>query len=224
MDMPTDALASTSPASRLRGACVTRLMNGLAATMPGSADDAAGRAESLQAIQELFDALNPQDAADAQLAAIAVAAALSAMDTFARAARPGVSDETATRLRSNGLAAGRAYASALRQLRKQQAPVPVTPPARTARPKAPPAARKPVPAEPADIPPPMPIPDVFRPRDRNGQEIPGWRRDLMTEAQARAAYSYPPDPAAVATALAEEEAMIAEQQAQEARSAADNRR
>ena len=39
----------------------------------------------------------------------------------------------------------------------------------------------------------------------------------MTSAQALAAFSYPPDPAAKATAIAEEEAMMAEQKASEAR-------
>ena len=53
---------------------------------------------------------------------------------------------------------------------------------------------------------------MFRPRDRFGNEIPDWRRDLMTPAQALAAFSYPPDPAQVAAAIAEEAAMMAKQQ------------
>lgn len=174
------------------------------------------------ATRELFEALDPRDPADAQLAAIAVAAAQSAMDNFARAARPGVSDETAVRLRGSALAAGRAYATALRYLRKPQAMA--AQPAKPARSRATPAsAPQPPPAEPAgetqEIPPGFialrrgatPIPAVFCPRDRFGNEIPDWRRDLMTPAQALAAFSYPPDPAQVAAAIAEEAAMMAKQ-------------
>ena len=100
------------------------------------------------ATRELFESLDPRDPADAQLAAIAVAAAQSAMDNFARAARPGVSDETAVRLRGSALAAGRAYATALRYLRKPQAMA--AQPAKPARSRATPAsAPQPPPAEPA---------------------------------------------------------------------------
>jgi hypothetical protein len=174
------------------------------------------------ATRELFEALSPRDPAEAQLAVIAIAAAQSAMDNFARAARPGVSDDTAVRLRGSALAAGRAYAAALRCLRRQQAVA--APPPKPARVKIPPAAApQPPPAETAsetqEIPPGFialrpgatPIPAVFRPHDRFGDQIPDWRRDLMTPAQALAAFSYPPDPAQVAAAIAEEAAMMAEQ-------------
>ncbi|MGA9015403.1 MAG: hypothetical protein WB509_23175, partial [Acetobacteraceae bacterium] len=111
---------------------------------------------------------------------------------------------------------------ALRYLRKPQAMA--AQPAKPARSRATPAsAPQPPPAEPAgetqEIPPGFialrrgatPIPAVFRPRDRFGNEIPDWRRDLMTPAQALAAFSYPPDPAQVAAAIAEEAAMMAKQ-------------
>ena len=122
----------------------------------------------------------------------------------------------------SALAAGRAYAAALRCLRRQQA-VAAQPP-KPARVKIPPAAApQPPPAETAsetqEIPPGFialrpgatPIPAVFRPHDRFADQIPDWRRDLMTPAQALAAFSYPPDPAQVAAAIAEEAAMMAEQ-------------
>ncbi len=192
------------------------LLHTLAAAIPGP--DAGAHQE---AARELLASLDPRDPAEAQLAAIAIAAAQSAMDSFARAARPGISDETALRLRGSALAAGRAYASALRYLRKPQAPAPQ--PGR-ARPRAAPAAAPdPPPAEPAggttEVPPGFialhpgatPIPAVFSPRDRFGNEIPPWRRDLMTQAQALAAASYPPDPVLVAAALADEKAMTAGQ-------------
>ena len=159
----------------------TRLLRTLAAAIPGADTDAHE-----EAAQELLASLNPRDPAEAQLAAIAIAAAQAAMDNFARAARPGVSDETALRLRGSALAAGRAYASALRYLRKPPAPAPQpSPQPRRARSKAPPAAAPdPPPAEPAggttEVPPGFvalqagatPIPAVFSPRDRLGNEIP----------------------------------------------------
>ena len=145
------------------------------------------------------------------------------MDNFARAARPGVSDETgrcdcaAARSPPAAPTPPRCATSASRR------PLPRSP-AKPARSKTPPAAApQPPPAEPAgetqEIPPGFialrpgatPIPAVFRPRDRFGNEIPDWRRDLMTPAQALAAFSYPPDPAQVAAAIAEEAAMMAEQ-------------
>jgi hypothetical protein len=234
MDMQTPDHASTpspissgGPPSRM---FTTRLLKALAAATPGDADDPAALGEDQEAARELLDSLNPCDAADAMLAAIAVAAAQSAMDGFARAARPGLSDETVVRLRSNALAAGRTYAAMRRHFRKSKAVT--APPAKPAGTKAPQASvPKPPPAEPvsepAQVPPGFvalrpgaePIPAVFRPRDRFGNEIPSWHRNLMTSAQALAAFSYPPDPAAKAAAVAEEEAMMAEQKALEARGA-----
>ncbi|MGO9998198.1 MAG: hypothetical protein ACLPKW_10705 [Acetobacteraceae bacterium] len=230
-DMQSPDQTPTNPAGkpggRLSPNFVAQLMQTLDAAMPGADTD-----QSRGATRELFEALNPRDPAEAQLAAIAVAAAQSAMDGFARAARPGVSDGTAMRLRGSALAAGRAYATALRYLRKPQAVAPQ--PAKPARSKATPAAAaQPPPAEPAgetqEIPPGFialrpgatPIPAVFRPRDRFGNEIPDWRRDLMTSAQALAAFSYPPDPAQVAAAIAEEAAMMAKQTGLDARGIPD---
>jgi hypothetical protein len=206
-----------------------RLLKILAAATPsGDDDDPTELAEKRETTPELFDSLDPRDPADAMLAAIAVAAAQSAMDNFARAARPGMSDETVMRLRSKALAAGRAYATVHRYFRKPQTVVaPSAKPVGTKAPQV--SAPKPPTAEPvvkpAEVPPGFvalrqgaePIPAVFRPRDRFGKEIPSWRRDLMTSAQALAAFSYPPDPVAKATAIAEEEAKMAQQKASEAR-------
>jgi hypothetical protein len=232
MDMQTPDHASTpfptssaGPPSRMFS---RRLLKILAATTPGEDDDPTALAEMRETTQELFGSLDPRDPADAMLAAIAVAAAQSAMDNFARAARPGMSDETVMRLRSKALAAGRAYATVHRYFRKPQTvAAPSATPVGTKAPQV--SAPKPPPAEPVvqpvEVPPGFvalrqgaePIPAVFRPRDRFGKEIPSWRRDLMTSAQALAAFSYPPDPTAKAAAIAEEEAKMAEQKASEAR-------
>ena len=67
----------------------------------------------------LFAAFNPSDAIEAALATRAVAAHFAAMDSFARAARPGTSDEQVVRLDRNALAAGRSFDAALRTLDKR---------------------------------------------------------------------------------------------------------
>ena len=93
----------------------------------------------------MFEAFQPADALEAVQAANAVAAGLAAMDSFTRAARPGLSDQTVTRLRSSALAAGRVFDVAVRARGGEQ------PPART-RPQSSRAAASRTPA----VPPPRP--------------------------------------------------------------------
>ena len=104
----------------LSGPLGRRLLKTLLAAMPASLR--GDQEDDKAAILELLDAMAPRDAAEAQLAAIGVAAALSSMDSFIRAARPGVSEETVTRLRGNALAAGRTYAATQRLLRRRPQP------------------------------------------------------------------------------------------------------
>jgi hypothetical protein len=146
------------------------------------------------------------------------------MDNFARAARPGMSDDTVTRLRGSGLAAGRAYAAWARLLcnRRSAAQQPQPPAAAAPRPQAP--AAEPA-GETAEVPAgfialrpgakPIPAVEMFQPRDRFGRPIPRARTDLMTRAQVLAALALPRDPKLEAAALAEEAAMMAEQSAKE---------
>lgn len=63
---------------------------------------------------------------------------------------------------------------------------------------------------------PVPAVDIFQPRDRFGQPIKRYRWQDMTMAQRRATYASPRDPEFDAIAIAEQEAMIAEQKALEA--------
>jgi hypothetical protein len=235
MDMQTPDHAPTLPAASSAPShnFVEHLLDVLAAAAPGVSGDTSGRARSREDARELFDALNPRDAAEAQLAAIAVAAGQSAIDSFVRAARLGISDETAVRLRSNGLAAGRTYAAALRTLRKpppgaaRTKPAAAHPPTPEPKPDAP--SGTPVHAT-AEVPPgfialqpgakPIPAVETFQPRDRFGLPIPDWRTDLMTRAQVRASLAIPRDPVLEAEAIAEEEAMIAQQAALDARGGA----
>ncbi len=214
MDMPTPdnqpRTFSADDGGLLSRALVARLLKALAAAMP--ADSQADRDENRQAAQEMFASLNPRDPAEAQLAAIAIAAAQSAMDGFIRAAQPGVADEAAIRLRGSALVAGRTSAAVLRTLRKRPSEQPAA--TRTAKTATTPA--------PADVPPGSPAAppasaDEFQPRDRFGKPIPTFRTELMTRAQLLATLAWPRDPALEAAAVAEEDAMIAEQAALGAR-------
>ncbi len=217
MDMQApDHPPNAANGGALSRAFAARMLKELsAATSAGAADSEADRDENRQTTRELFASLNPRDAAEAQLAAIAIAAAQSAMDNFARAAQPGVADDAAIRLRGSALTAGRTYAAALRTLRKRQSE-----PAATRRPAAAPKpAAVPRPAPAADPPRPAAVPapdrDVFQPRDRFGKPIPIFRTEQMTRAQLLATLAWPRDPALEAAAVAEEEVTIAEQAAGE---------
>jgi hypothetical protein len=190
MDMQPPDRPATEPAP-FAGA-LRQLQALMAAAMP-----AGDRADTLGSVRELFEALAPRDAAEAYLAAIAAAAAHASLDSFIRAARPGLSDETVARLRSAGLAAGRAYASAFRMLRRRPEKAPAEP-------------------APAEAPAPVQSPEEpgeFQPRDRSGQPIATHRTDLMTRKQVLAVLAYPRDPDLEAAAIVEEEAMIAGQAA-----------
>ena len=68
-----------------------------------------------------MEALHPADAKEAAQAARAIAAHFAAIDGFARAAKPGMSDETVIKLRGNALAASR-LSDALVRPRQQPRP------------------------------------------------------------------------------------------------------
>jgi hypothetical protein len=102
-----------------------RLIREMAAAAPPAAgEEQPSRDEKLRDMAELFDAFDPRDAAEAQLAAFAVAAIQAGMDSLTRAARPGMSDDTVTRLRTSAFAAGRTYAAILRMRRRVVRPEP----------------------------------------------------------------------------------------------------
>lgn len=231
MDMQTPdhaaAPSTTDPEARLSAVFARYLRHAVAEAVPVGPDDSEEtRALKRQAAQELFDSLASVDPAQAQLAAIAVAASLAAMDSFARAARPGTSDATAARMRGSGLAAGRAYGGWLHMLLERPPAAEQSRPAsaRASRAKAPPPEPEP---EVPEVPPgfialrpgakPIPAVVTFQPRDRFGEPIPDLRTDLMTRAQLRASLAIPRDPKLEAEALAEEAAMIAEQSAIDAK-------
>jgi hypothetical protein len=205
MDMQTpDHQHEPEPGSRLSQGFATRLLKDLAAIIPADAPDRELREQDMR---ELFESLQPRDAADAQLAVFAIAAVHAGMNSLIRGGGPEIPDETATKLRSGAMAAGRFFLTASRHLRKRQPKVP----------KQKPPAREPSPRTRAPQPEPKPeprvIPDMrgFQPRNRFGQPIPLWRNELMTKAQRRALHVWPRNPELEAAAVAEEEAMIAEQ-------------
>jgi hypothetical protein len=209
MDIPTPDnqphSSSADDSGLLSRTLVARLLETLAAAMP--ADSQADRDKNRQAAQEMFASLNPRDPAGAQLAAIAIAATQSAMDGFIRAAQPGVPAEAAIRLRGSALVAGRTCAAVLRTLRKRPSE-----PAATRKPKT---ATTPAPAAVLPQPPAAPPEgrDEFQPRDRFGKPIPTFRTEQMTRAQLFATLAWPRNPTLEAAAIAEEDAMIAEQAA-----------
>ena len=114
------------------------LIDALARTVPADKDRSEdARKASLAEARMLFEAWQPADAMEAALAARAVAAHFAAMDSFARAAKPGMSDESVIRLRGNAIAAGRVFDNLRREFRRLRQPAPAEPQ---------PRARGPVPA------------------------------------------------------------------------------
>ena len=102
-------------------AFLTLLFTALARTVPALAGETPqDREDRLAMARELFEAMQPADAVEAMQAAQAIAGSLAAMDAYARAARPGLSDETVMRLRASALSAGRAFDSLARARRKRQ--------------------------------------------------------------------------------------------------------
>ena len=103
----------------------TLLIDALAKTIPA---EAAQGGDGVAFARMLLEAWEPSDAMEAALAVRAIAAHLAAMDGFARAAKPGVSDETAVRLRANAMAAGRQFDHLLQTVRRRRQPAPVATP------------------------------------------------------------------------------------------------
>ena len=110
---------------------LTLLLETLAAAIPAGAHSGeAGREASLAMACTMLEALHPADAKEAAAAARAIAAHFAAMDGFARAARPGITDDTAVRLRNNALASAR-LADAITRPRRQAALPEVEKPSRS---------------------------------------------------------------------------------------------
>ncbi len=129
----------------LFAAFITMLIDTLAVMVPGGSDDADTKEVRRNVARLLFEAFQPRDAIEAMAAARAVAAHHAAMDSFTRAAQPGVSDEKVIRLRANALAAGRTVEAALRARDKRRKEPAV---AETQAPAQPPAVNREPPRQP----------------------------------------------------------------------------
>lgn len=177
------------------------LLRQLAATLPAADGDPDTIAANWQAACVMLAQTNPRTAQEAAAAVRSVAAHFISMDFYARSMRLGLSDTTRQRLAASGHAASRTAVAVLRNrtTRKPEAPD------RTAEPRSHPRI-------------PLPIQNftTFQPRDRYGNPVHPGDIEHLTPAQRRAAIAWPRDPALEAVAVAEEEAMIAEQKAGEA--------
>jgi hypothetical protein len=200
---PTD-LASTPAlaelAASLPAVFFNCLLRQLAATLPAADGDPDTIAGNWQAACVMLAQMNPRTALEAAAAVRSVAAHFISMDFYARSMRPGLSDTVRQRLAASGHAASRTAVAVVRN--------------RTAhRPQA---------AQTGEPPPrpriSLPIQNfsTFQPRDRFGNPVHPGDIEHLTPAQRRAAIAWPRDPALEAVAVAEEEAMIAEQKAIEA--------
>jgi hypothetical protein len=92
------------------------LLDSLAETIPAGQDREAG----LTIARALLEALQPADPKEAAQAVRAISAHFAAMDGFARAAKPGMSDETVIKLRNSALAASRLSDALVRPHRQPQ--------------------------------------------------------------------------------------------------------
>ncbi len=105
-------------------AFITLLIGTLVRTIPTAPDqteaDRAANLSIVSIVRAMIEAFHTADPVEAAEAARAVAAHFAAMDNFARAAKPGVADEKAVRLRANALAAGRVFSATLQNHRRQQ--------------------------------------------------------------------------------------------------------
>ena len=196
----TDQQAQPDPTASLPSVLLAAPLRMLAAAVPTGGLSPETAAEAREAARALFFAMRPRDAVEAAAAVRAVAAHFASMDMYARAARSGVSDDTARRLRTSAQACARAA----------DAPQRATRPAQAAAPEPKPSAPPPASPKPAASPPP-PRDDGFQPRDRFGKPIPIWESHRMTRAQILAALAYPRNPELEKTALADEAAVRAEQ-------------
>lgn len=203
MDINLDHLSNLA----LPPVVLNSLLRSLYAALPSDGGDAEVTAENQETARAMFFALQPRDPAAAAAAVRAVAAHFACMDLYARAARPGLSDETVMRLRSTANATARGCEVTQR--------VPQAAPATAPEKRK--ATQQPKPEPAPHHKPPQESPDArFTPHDRFGQPIPRWETLKMTRAQMLATLAYPRDPELEKVALAEEAAMRAEQAALDA--------
>lgn len=209
-------------------------LNAIRAAIPFAGDDTEeSREEKYLAAVELFHEQHPRNADEAALATRYVISHVRYLHLSASAAARDLSDDKVLRLNAAAATADRLANTTRRAIKDAQKP-PAAASGRQSSQHAAPAQPQsaiapdnlgpfedptlgPLPAG-ADgwirlVPGGRPVPHItrFQPRDRNGEPIPHYRRDLMTQAQVRASLASPRDPELEAIAIAEEDAMIAAQ-------------
>jgi hypothetical protein len=118
-DTAIDETESESPLSRI---FIRSLLRSLAATLPSDDRTSAEiSADMWDMARELFFDMNPQTAVEAVYAARAIAAHFAAMDMYARAAKPGTTNEKAQRMRNTAIAASRSFDNSLQRMEQRRA-------------------------------------------------------------------------------------------------------
>lgn len=131
------AAEDESPLSRV---FIRSLLRALAATLPNDDRTTAEITDDMwEMARELFFDMHPNSAIEAVYAARAVAAHFAAMDMYARAAKPEMSNEKVLRLRNSAIAASRSFDTALRRMELRQARPTARPTHYLAPPTMPPA-------------------------------------------------------------------------------------
>jgi hypothetical protein len=170
-DTAIEETESESPLSRI---FIRSLLRSLAATLPSDDRTSAEiSADMWDMARELFFDMNPQTAVEAVYAARAIAAHFAAMDMYARAAKPGTTNEKAQRMRNTAIAASRSFDSSLQRMEQRRA--------RTA------ARLAPAPAQPALLLPALPPGKngaVDRSHNANQPPPAGWRSRFTTRPTA----------------------------------------
>jgi hypothetical protein len=105
------------------------MLEDLVSTIPHGTDHDANVAKALA----MFDALRPANVIDAMMTVNAIASHFAAMNCFARASEPGISETTAKGLRRTAISLGRFMDQLLGERRKRGQPVDTNPEQRLAR-------------------------------------------------------------------------------------------
>jgi hypothetical protein len=109
----------------MTSAFLAQLIETIASTMPVRAGK-ADLASNLELARSMLESFKPENVLEAAVAAQAIATHFAVMDSFARAAGPGMSDAMVIRWHAIAVACAREFDKLLRHLGKRQ-PAPVLP-------------------------------------------------------------------------------------------------
>jgi hypothetical protein len=119
--MHPDTNATSEADDQLTPSFIARLLVSILATIPSALTATPADKAELQAfVRTLFAAFHARSPIEAALAGRAITAWFAAMDLYARAARTGLADDAARRLRGTANATGRLFDAALRERARRQ--------------------------------------------------------------------------------------------------------